>query len=193
MEYFIEEIKTKVALDFFMREFSAILQAEDIITAPMTADDVESDHLTLLQKAVALNKIELIEKFISEFKMDLNRTSSEYPLPPIFIALSKRKVRSTEKLIQAGADLTTTILIDGNELNIFDVICSNRVSFHRTVDQTRRTMAKQFERKVIEDARKSGSPVPSKISQAHYHNTFSTWPKLPTIKFRNNENLRQFQ
>ena len=106
----------KVALDFFMKEFSAILQQCDIITAPMTADDVESDHLSLLQKAVAQNKIELIEKFITEFKMDLNRTSNEYPLPPIFIALSKRKVRSTEKLIQAGADLMRKIFIDGNEL-----------------------------------------------------------------------------
>jgi len=181
-----------VALDFFMKEFSAILQQCDIITAPMTADDVESDHLSLLQKAVAQNKIELIEKFITEFKMDLNRTSEEYPLPPIFIALSKRKVRSTEKLIQAGADLMRKIFIDGNELNIFDVICSNKVSFHRTEDKTRRIMAKQFERKVIEDARKCGCPYPQTSSRPHYHSAFSNWPKLPPIKYRNNENLRQF-
>jgi len=192
MEYFIEEIESKVALDFFMKEFSAILQQCDIITAPMTADDVESDHLSLLQKAVAQNKIELIEKFITEFKMDLNRTSNEYPLPPIFIALSKRKVRSTEKLIQAGADLMRKIFIDGNELNIFDVICSNKVSFHRTEDKTRRIMAKQFERKVIEDARKCGVPYPQTSSRPHYHSAFSNWPKLPPIKYRNNENLRQF-
>ena len=76
--------------------------------------------------------------------------------------------------------------------SIFDVICSNKVSFHRTEDKTRRIMAKQFERKVIEDARKSGIPFPQTSSRPHYHSAFSNWPKLPPIKYRNNENLRQF-
>ena len=53
-------------------------------------------------------------------------------------------------------------------------------------------MAKQFERKVIEDARKSGIPFPQTSSRPHYHSAFSNWPKLPPIKYRNNENLRQF-
>ena len=76
--------------------------------------------------------------------------------------------------------------------SIFDVICSNKVSFHRTEDKTRRIMAKQFERKVIEDARKCGAPIPVTSSRPHYHSAFSNWPKLPPIKYRNNENLRQF-
>ena len=92
------------------------INTKDVLEGIICIWIIKSDHLSLLQKAVAQNKIELIEKFITEFKMDLNRTSEEYPLPPIFIALSKRKVRSTEKLIQAGADLMRKIFIDGNEL-----------------------------------------------------------------------------
>ena len=85
-----------------------------IDTDKINIDDICSDHLTLLQKAVALNKIELIDKFVNVFKMDINKTSEEYKLPPIFIALSKRKVRSTELLIRKGADLMATITLDGN-------------------------------------------------------------------------------
>lgn len=78
-------------------------------------------------------------------------------------------------------------------------------------------MAKRFQQKVIEDARKAGSPYPTNIrkelknqsffviyffrffqtlqSQPHYHNPYSTWPKLPTLRFRTNDSslLRNFQ
>lgn len=87
---------------------------------------------------------------------------------------------------------TIYVPFDNILFSIFDVICSNKVSFHRTEDKTRRIMAKQFERKVIEDARKSGIPFPQTSSRPHYHSAFSNWPKLPPIKYRNNENLRQF-
>lgn len=198
VEYFIEEINTKVALDFFLKEFSALLREHDIFTPQqpdLTANDVESDQLALLQKAVAQNKIELIEKYIKVFKMDINKMSAEYPLPPIFVALSKRKVRSTELLIRSGADLMATINIENVELNIFDVICANKNSFARTEEKNRRMMAKRFQQKVIEDARKAGSPFPSGHSQPHYHNPYSTWPKLPNLKFRTNDSslLRNFQ
>ena len=108
-----------VALDFFLKEFSSLLRDQKIISrdAPdITADDVESDQLALLQKAVAQNKIELIEKYIKVFKMDIDKMSSEYPLPPIFVALSKRKVRSTELLIKSGANLMATINVESVDL-----------------------------------------------------------------------------
>ena len=106
-----------MALDFFLKEFSVLLRDLDLIgDADLTADDVESDQLALLQKAVAQNKIELIEKYITVFKMDINKMSAEYPLPPIFVALSKRKVRSTELLIRSGADLMATITVENVEL-----------------------------------------------------------------------------
>jgi hypothetical protein len=194
LEYFIEEIKTKAGLDFFLEEYSILLRKAGLIESDKIGiDDICSDHLTLLQKAVALNKIELIDKFVNVFKMDINRTSDEYKLPPIFIALSKRKVRSTELLIRKGADLMSTITLDGNSqpLNIFDVICANRYSFHRTDDKMRRVMAQQFRRKVIDDAKKSAARYPDN-SSPHYLNNLSTWPKIPPIKYRNNDNLRQF-
>lgn len=106
-----------MALDFFLEEFSKLLRGEKLLEGPdLTADDVESDQLALLQKAVAQNKIELIEKYVKVFRMDINKMSAEYPLPPIFVALSKRKVRSTELLIKSGADLMATINIENVEL-----------------------------------------------------------------------------
>ena len=45
--------------------------------------------------------------------------------------------------------------------SIFDVICANKNSFARTEEKNRRMMAKRFQQKVIEDARKAGSPFPS--------------------------------
>lgn len=50
-------------------------------------------------------------------------------------------------------------------------------------------MAKQFYRKVIEDAKKSKSKYPTEDSP-HYMKNFSTWPSLPIAKFRNNTSTK---
>ena len=47
--------------------------------------------------------------------------------------------------------------------SVFDVICANKNSFYRTEEKNRRLMAKRFQQKVIEDARKAGSLYPTNI------------------------------
>ena len=75
--------------------------------------------------------------------------------------------------------------------SVFDVICANKATFNRTEDKVRRIMARQFYRKVIEDAKKSNSKYPTDPNDSpHYLKNFSTWPALPIAKFRNNTSTK---
>ena len=116
LEFFAEELESKRAIEFVLDYFSAKLRAQDIDCAALTFDDIRSDAMTPLQKAVSLNKVELVKKFVDVFEADVEAATNDFPLPPIFIAASKRKVRSTEFLIRAGAKLNYNITVNMEKL-----------------------------------------------------------------------------
>ena len=129
-------------MDFVLKYFSGRLGLPQL-----TFDDIRADSLTLLQKAVSQNKVEIVKKFVTVFNANLDATTPEFPLPewtiicfflllcliakiprtrvklrflsilqPIFIAASKRKVRSTEFLVKAGADVMSKITCNMEQL-----------------------------------------------------------------------------
>ena len=64
------------AMDFVLKYFSERLELSHL-----TFDDIRADSLTLLQKAVSQNKVEIVKKFVTIFGANLNSTTPEFPLP----------------------------------------------------------------------------------------------------------------
>lgn len=100
-------------MEFVLNYFSKRLKNENLLNGSnLTFNEIRSDIMTPLQKAVSLNKVDLVKKYISEFGADFNAVTDSFPIPPIFIAASKRKVRSTEFLIKSGATLDKPITVN---------------------------------------------------------------------------------
>ena len=63
-------------MDFVLKYFSGRLGLPQL-----TFDDIRADSLTLLQKAVSQNKVEIVKKFVTVFNANLDATTPEFPLP----------------------------------------------------------------------------------------------------------------
>lgn len=187
LEYFLHELETLEGLQRALRYYSNILREKNIITRDLRPDDICSGSMTPLQKAVEMNQVELVNKYIKVFGLDVNRCTDKYPLPPVYIAASKRKVRITQMLIYAGADLMIPVVYDRRTYLMFDVICANKSTFHKTGENQRRDLAREFYSRNLRDAKTVNSVYPAHAP--HFMSPHSSWPLLPQAEFNGSSSL----
>ncbi|CBY38431.1 unnamed protein product [Oikopleura dioica] len=196
LEYFLHELETLEGLQRALRYYNNVLRERNIIKQDLTPSDICSGIMTPLQKAVEMNQVELVHKYIKVFGLDVNGVTAKYNLPPVYIAASKRKVRITQMLIYAGADLMGPVEFGGKNLTMFDVICSNPTTFLKTSESQRRDLAREFYQRNIRDAKTVNAAYPT--TPPHFMNsqwtTSNSWPALPKSEFNGSTSmlLKQF-
>lgn len=196
LEYFLHELETLEGLQRALRYYNNVLRERNIIKQDLTPSDICSGIMTPLQKAVEMNQVELVQKYIKVFGIDVNGVTPKYNLPPVYIAASKRKVRITQMLIYAGADLMGPVQFGGKNLTMFDVICSNPTTFLKTSESQRRDLAREFYQRNIRDAKIVNAAFPT--TPPHFMNSqwtsSNSWPALPKSEFNGSTSmlLKQF-
>lgn len=94
LEYFLHELevttssffdnyssfKTLEGLQRALRYYNNVLRERNIIKQDLTPSDICSGIMTPLQKAVEMNQVELVQKYIKVFGLDVNGVTPKYNL-----------------------------------------------------------------------------------------------------------------
>lgn len=78
-----------------MRYYNNVLRERNIIKQDLTPSDICSGIMTPLQKAVEMNQVELVQKYIKVFGIDVNGVTPKYNLE-WFLKFAQAKFRIFE-------------------------------------------------------------------------------------------------